>query len=97
MAIATADNYRVRLHHLVATQFAGSPCRFARELNVGRGLLRHDGAVPLKNLLELTCRLGTTPVKFLTGAVTFQVRAAATRHTHRGRKQLARQHDPRQE
>ena len=91
-AFATADNYRARLHQLVATQFAGSPCRFARELNVGRGLLRHDGAVPLKNLLELTCRLGTTPVDFLTGQASFQVPAEATSRPHRGRKHLARQH-----
>ena len=81
---AQAENYRERLRHLVATHFAGSSHRFARELKVGRGLLRSDGTVPFNNLLELTYRLGTTPVAFLTGQVSPQVETAAVGRPHDG-------------
>lgn len=64
-ALATIENFKGRLRWTVDAHFGGSVHRFARELGVRREVLSYQGGIALLRLLDLTYRLGTTPVDLL--------------------------------
>jgi hypothetical protein len=89
--VATVENFRERLRHLVATHFAGSAHKFAREVKVGRQLSANGRAVSLTSLLELTYRLGTTPVDFLMEYTSPETALTTDEGARGGRRRFSRQ------
>lgn len=89
--LGTAERFHAQMGNLVATQFSGSYYRLSRELRFTNSLGGGKGLIGLARLLELTYRLGTTPVAFLGGRAELQVNLAALQHTHRDRTRFSRE------